>query len=362
VPIPLESTVPSRDRRPRIVSIEAAPGALDAFDSECAIAPRGTTAPVPGRDDAGRARTLRLRVPKWMGAGGLAILGGAFAGMLIAVLFQPPVAAAPTAGAVTITSEPPGLALSVDGSPRGVTPLATMLVAGSHRIEVGSGDRVRLHHLQVRAGMDASLHVEFPETPAQTTAAAPAAASTLAAVTSPAPPDRPVTATPAQAPAVAERPTVTQPRTKALPASPPPRPVPAGALAIESPFPVRVLVDGQEIGTSTSPRLPVPAGVHTVTLVNERLEFEQAQELTVTPRRTEKLVVDPPRGTLHVNAQPWAQVLVDGRRAGETPIGNLSLPIGEHEVVLRHPELGEERRTVTVGARTPVRLGVEMPQ
>ena len=51
--------------------------------------------------------------------------------------------------------------------------------------------------------------------------------------------------------------------------------------------------------------------------------------------------------------------MVDGRRAGETPIGNLTLPIGEHEIVLKHPDLGEERRTVTVGARTPVRVGVE---
>lgn len=83
--------------------------------------------------------------------------------MLIAVLFQPMVAAAPTAGAVTITSDPPGLALSVDGTPRGVTPLATMLTAGSHRVEVGSGDRVRRHQLQVRAGTDASLHVEWSE-------------------------------------------------------------------------------------------------------------------------------------------------------------------------------------------------------
>ena len=130
---PLASLAPPRDRQPRIVSIDASPAALEVFGSECAIAPPAATKPLPGRDDAGRARTIRLRVPNWMGAGGLAVLGGVFAGMLIAVLFQPPVAAAPTAGAVTITSEPPGLDLRVDGAPRGVTPLATMLAAGSHR-------------------------------------------------------------------------------------------------------------------------------------------------------------------------------------------------------------------------------------
>jgi hypothetical protein len=89
--------------------------------------------------------------------------------MLIAVLFQPTVAAAPTAGAVTITSDPPGLALSVDGTPRGVTPLATMLTAGSHRVEVGAGEHLRRHQMQVRAGTEASLHVEWaaPVDPAE---------------------------------------------------------------------------------------------------------------------------------------------------------------------------------------------------
>jgi hypothetical protein len=120
-----------------------------------------STFPYRARNRAGRAPAIGLQVPKWIGAGGLAILGGAVAGMLIAVLFQPTVAAAPTAGAVTVTSDPPGLALRVDGTPRGVTPLATMLTAGSHRVELGSGERVRLHHLQVRAGSDASLHVEW---------------------------------------------------------------------------------------------------------------------------------------------------------------------------------------------------------
>jgi hypothetical protein len=274
--------------------------------------------------------------------------------MVIAVLFQPPVSAAPTSGAVTITSEPPGLTLRVDGSPRGVTPLATMLAAGPHRIEIGSGDRVRLHHLQVRPGLDASLHVAWsttPPQPAATTQGAepPADASSVATPAAGAVPDV-AAATPA--PERARVPPATAPL--------PPR-APAGALAIDSPFPVRVLVDGQAIGSSASTRLTVPAGVHTVTLVNERLEFEQTRELTVAARRTETLVVEPPLGTLHINAQPWAHVIVDGQRAGDTPLGNLSLPIGEHEVVLRHPDLGEERRTVTVGARTPVRVGVELP-
>jgi hypothetical protein len=97
-----------------------------------------------------------------------------------------------------------------------------------------------------------------------------------------------------------------------------------------------------------------------LTLVNETLEYRETRTVTVEARRTLALNVEVPRGTLHVNAQPWADVWIDGRRAGETPIGNVSLPIGSHDVVLRHPQRGESRHTVIVGARTPARLAVEL--
>jgi hypothetical protein len=120
-----------------------------------------------------------------------------------------------------------------------------------------------------------------------------------------------------------------------------------------------VLVDGTEIGTSETDRLSVPAGSRTVTLVNDALEYSEVRTLEIGPRRLTRVAVEPRTGVLHLNAQPWAQVWIDGRRAGDTPLGNLSLPIGDHEVVMRHPELGEQRRTVTIGARTPVHVGVE---
>ena len=63
---------------------------------------------------------------------------------------------------------------------------------------------------------------------------------------------------------------------------------------------------------------------------------------------------------MNINAQPWAEVWVDGQRIGETPIGNLSRPVGPHEVVLRHPEFGERRETVIVTLKQPARLGVDM--
>lgn len=137
------------------------------------------------------------------------------------------------------------------------------------------------------------------------------------------------------------------------------RPVPSGWLSISAAFPVTVYEDGVEVPRDASGRLVLPAGPHALTLVNEPLEFHQDQAVTIAARRTVSVAVDTPVGALHVNARPWAAVWVDGKRAGDTPIGNLAVPIGEHEIVLRHPALGEQRRTVVVGARTPARVGVE---
>jgi hypothetical protein len=61
-----------------------------------------------------------------------------------------------------------------------------------------------------------------------------------------------------------------------------------------------------------------------------------------------------------VNAIPWADVSVDGQPVGQTPIGNLALTIGPHEVLFRHPQLGEQRHAVTVTMKAPARLSVDL--
>jgi serine/threonine-protein kinase len=48
----------------------------------------------------------------------------------------------------------------------------------------------------------------------------------------------------------------------------------------------------------------------------------------------------PKPGYLTVSADPWAYVFIDGRRRGTTPLTDLELPPGEHEVTLENPPLG----------------------
>jgi tRNA A-37 threonylcarbamoyl transferase component Bud32 len=54
-------------------------------------------------------------------------------------------------------------------------------------------------------------------------------------------------------------------------------------------------------------------------------------------------------GELYVNATPWAQVTVDGRTVGETPV-KLRLATGAHAVRVSHPRFGARDRVIDVRA------------
>ena len=67
-------------------------------------------------------------------------------------------------------------------------------------------------------------------------------------------------------------------------------------------------------------------------------------------------------GIVRITAPDGADVLIDGVLFGETPLRELRLPIGSHEIVLRHPQLGEQRVSVTVGALGADRRERRFPQ
>jgi PEGA domain-containing protein len=115
-----------------------------------------------------------------------------------------------------------------------------------------------------------------------------------------------------------------------------------GFVAVSSPLELDVLENGALIGTTRARRLALPPGPHTLELVNSRFGFRSTMRVSIDPGRETKLPISLPAGAVNVNATPWAEVWVDGELVGETPIGNLRLPIGEHEVLFRHPQLGEK--------------------
>jgi hypothetical protein len=134
----------------------------------------------------------------------------------------------------------------------------------------------------------------------------------------------------------------------------------AGMLSVTAPVPMRVYSGSRLVGTTEADTLMLPVGNHTLDFVNDAVGYRARRTVTVQAGKTTTTRLDPPSGTLHVNAVPWAEVWLDNQRIGETPIGNLASPIGTHEVVFRHPELGERKGTVLVTLKAPARISMDL--
>ena len=138
--------------------------------------------------------------------------------------------------------------------------------------------------------------------------------------------------------------------------------IPAGWLSIASAIDVDVFDGGVLVGSSRMPRIMLEAGLRTLELVNEQAGFRNTREVRISSGKVEQIAVDLPVGTIHINAVPWAEVWIDGRSIGQTPIGNRPVAIGTHRIVFRHPVLGEKETTTVVKADTPTRLSVSLTE
>ena len=121
-----------------------------------------------------------------------------------------------------------------------------------------------------------------------------------------------------------------------------------------------ILEDGRVLGNTRMERLMLPVGSHRIEFANPGLELVVARTVQITAGRTATVAITLPSGRLSVNAIPWADVSLDGASVGTTPLGELSVPVGTHELVFRHPQLGERRQSVTVKAQTPARIGIDL--
>jgi hypothetical protein len=207
----------------------------------------------------------------------------------------------PEPGHLDITSDPPGARVTVDGERKGVTPLVLPIAPGQHTVIVTDGRTTSTRTMTVPSGGTASF----------VAALAPLGTA-------------------------------------------------AGWLAITSPVELQVLEGGALIGTTNTSRLMLPAGKHQLDLASAALAFQTSIAVDVQPGKTATSNVVLPNGSLSINALPWANVFVDGKSVGTTPLANLEIPIGTHEVVWRHPQFGEKRQTVVVTLKTPVRLQVDL--
>ncbi len=289
----------------------------------------------------------------------------------------PPVAAAagPTTGSATLETRPPGAQVIVGGASMGITPVTFSLPPGSYDVELRTASAGRSLSLKIEAGATVREVVDLGPVPAATgrvevTTDAPGARVTIDGVV------RGVTplslgglapgahrvAIESEGTTVYRNITVGAGATSTVVASVVPAGASGGWVTITSPVELTVMENGQILGTTRADRLMLPAGTHELQLVAAPFDFQTTVTANVRVGMTVTIPVVLPNGTLSINATPWADVSLDGQPIGSTPIGNLSVRIGPHELIYRHPQFGERRQTVIVKADTPVRASVDLVQ
>jgi hypothetical protein len=132
-----------------------------------------------------------------------------------------------------------------------------------------------------------------------------------------------------------------------------------GAMTIVSAIELQIYEGGTRIGSTGGP-IGILEGVHNIELANPAVGFLTHETVTVKPGELASRTIRLPNGKISINAIPWADVLIDGTAAGQTPLANLSVTIGEHQITFRHPQLGEQRQTALVKVDGVTRISASM--
>jgi hypothetical protein len=253
----------------------------------------------PAPKPEAQAPPKRFQV-RWLTAAlaGIALSEGLF---IAGLLYDRPAAAAGP-GSVMIES-PPGVEILVDGQPVGATPYKLAVGSVIRTIRVVSADS------RIAAALNGPMTTVRPR-PDPTT---------IGATTGPS----------------------------------------LGGIRVASAIDLQVFEEGKLIGT-TAGAMAVPVGRHTVDVVNDRFGYRSRQTVDVKAGQTATLTVTLPNGRISINAVPWAEVWIGGTLVGDTPLANLSLPLGEHEIVFKHPQLGERKQTALVRSDVMTRVTANM--
>jgi hypothetical protein len=311
---------------------------------------------------------------RWIAAAVLLVAlagGGALAGRWYVM----PPAAAEAAGTLVVNTNPDGVAVVIDGQPRGFTPLTLTLTPGAHTLELLADGEPRTIPLAITAGGTMSQFIELPKPGAVTgqlqvrTEPSGARVTVDGVARGVAPlmvegltPGAHTVVLASDLGSVTHAVTVEAGATASLvaPMTAPQGGPLSGWIAVAAPADVQVYENDRLLGSSRSDRIMVSVGRHELEVVNEALGYRTTRTVNVSPGQVAPVRLDWPKGALAINAQPWAEVWIDGERLGETPIGNVAVPIGPHDVVFRHPEFGEQVVRTTVTLTAPARLSVDL--
>ncbi len=258
------------------------------------------------------ARSGRAARLGWLVAAVFALLSVGEGVMLASMYFTRAATPPPVGAPIVFESLTPGDPVIVNGKEVGVTPLTLTLASDVRTVRVQA--RTPLPAVEVVA-------VQTPPVPV---------------------PDRAANASVATAAALASA------RER------------RGGLRLVSPVEVQVLEGERVLGSSADGPIVTTAGRHELDFINAAVGYRSRQVVDIRAGQIVSMNVAPPDGRVSVNAVPWAQVWINGTAAGDTPLANLPLPVGEHQITFRHPQLGEQTQRVLVKAGALTRVSATL--
>ena len=134
----------------------------------------------------------------------------------------------------------------------------------------------------------------------------------------------------------------------------------AGGIRLSSPVALQVLEGDRVLGSTATGSIVLSAGRHELQLVNNAVGYSAPLVVDVRAGQVATRTISLPAGRMSVNALPWAEVWIDGKPVGETPLGNLSVALGEHTILFRHPQFGEHRQTALVRSDALARISIDL--
>jgi PEGA domain-containing protein len=209
-----------------------------------------------------------------------------------ATAIAPPKTAAPavdtSVGQLRITSTPASARVTIDGKPRGVTPLLVeSLKPGTHSVVLQSTEGTVEESIKITGGDTQELaEAIYP-----------------------------------------------------------------GWLALYSPFDIVISERGRPLALDERHQLLLSPGEHILRIGNWALGYDETKHVTIRPGAVAAVSIAPPKSTLTVTTNSASQVWMDGKLLGDTPLEAVPVDLGTHALVVKYASGEQRQRSVTVTAK-----------
>lgn len=318
------------------------------------------------REDAEQEQSSGFRMPWKLAAAAVLLIAGVTAGTLgwPSSSAREVVPVAP--GVLVIETTPPGSEIFIDGAPKGVTPATIQVDPGTHELKLSRKGASHAWSVDVAAGARRVERLDWTalrqtggievvtNNPGARVLVDGTARGETPLVISDLKPGRHVVIVEGPNGRVRRTVRVVGGETTKLDLA-----IYSGWLIVSAPIELQVVEQGKVLGSAGEAPLVLGAGAHTVEFVNDALGYRESRGITIEPGEELRIAVEP-RGKVNINAVPWAEVWLEGAKLGETPLANVSVPLGTRELVFKHPEHGERRLSITVTASDVQQVSVDL--